>query len=396
MIERMEKNGIKIDTAYLSVLGRQVTEEINVLEKKIFKSVGMVFNINSPQQLSAVLFNKLRVADRGLKKTPGRVISTAAPELTKLKGKHAAIDLVLAYRELNKLKTTYIDALPKLVGADGRLHTTFDQLGTTTGRLSSKNPNLQNIPTRTDLGRSIRRAFVADEGYQLISADYSQIELRVVASLAQDKQMIEAFRKDQDIHILTAAEIFEMAPTEVNHEMRQAAKVLNFGVLYGMSIHGFAQAAGIDFAKAKKFVNKYFAEFAGVAAYVERTKKEAADQGCVQTLFGRKRFIPEINSSVFSLRQAAERMAINMPVQGTAADLIKMAMVKIASAIENKKTRLLLQVHDELIFEAPGSEIAEVSAAIRETMEKVHQLAVPLKVEIKTGPNWGELKKIGS
>jgi DNA polymerase-1 len=300
----------------------------------------------------------------------------------------------MEYRELAKLKNTYIDTLPKLVGNDGRLHTSFDQLGASTGRLSSKNPNLQNIPIKNELGREIRKAFVAERGNKILSADYSQIELRVVASLAQDKNMIEAFQQGKDIHALTAAEIFNIPLEKVTNEQRKAAKVLNFGVIYGMSVHGFAQAAGVEASRAKAFIEKYFQEFDGVARYIEKTKETAATLGYVQTLFGRKRFIPEINSSAWNLRAAAERMAINMPIQGTAADLIKMAMVEINQKLKTNNLKLLLQVHDELVFEVPESEVIRAAGDIKKIMENIYSLAVPLTVEMESGDSWGGLKKI--
>jgi DNA polymerase-1 len=395
VIAQMQRNGIKIDTAHLKKLGGKLNKRLAELEKKIYQKAEMRFNINSPQQLSEVLFDKLKVKTTGLKKTPGRVISTAAPELLKVKGQHAIVDLILEYRELMKLKTTYIDALPKLVAPDGRLHTTFDQLGTVTGRLSSKNPNLQNIPIKTELGNEIRKAFVADRGYKLLAADYSQIELRVVASLAKDRDMIRVFKEDKDIHTITAAKVFNVEPKDVSQKMRRVAKILNFGVIYGMSIHGFAQASGIEFEKAKGFIKEYFEDFSGVASYIERVKKEAVRNGFVQTIFGRKRFIPEINSSAWNLRAAAERMAINMPIQGTAADLIKMAMVQIAdSGLLTGDCKLLLQVHDELVFEVAENKAPQIVQKIKEIMENIHVLAVPLKAEIEVGNNWGELEKI--
>ncbi|MBU2264975.1 DNA polymerase I, partial [Patescibacteria group bacterium] len=294
--------------------------------------------------------------------------------------------------ELAKLKNTYIDALPLLVGADGRLHTSYDALGTTTGRLSSKNPNLQNIPIRTPLGNEIRQAFVAEAGHKLLSADYSQIELRVVAHLAGDKEMIRIFKEGRDIHTATAAEILGVKESEVIKDSRRLAKVLNFGVIYGMSLHGFAQAAGVDLATAKTFIKKYFVEFSGVAKYIEKTKKNASRDGFVQTLFGRKRFIPEINSSAWNLRQAAERMAINMPVQGTAADLLKMAMVEVNLKLKNEKVKMLLQVHDELVFEVLESEAQKIAKIAKGVMENIYQLAVPLKVDVERGDNWGKMK----
>jgi len=395
VISRMEKNGIKIDISYLKKLSQGADKELSTLEKQIIKLAGEEFNINSPQQLSHILFAKLGLQIKGLKKTPGKVISTAASELNKLKDQHEIISLILRQRELQKLKTTYIDALPLLVAPDGRLHTSYDSLGTTTGRLSSKNPNLQNIPIRTDLGNEIRKAFVAEKGHKLLSVDYSQIELRVVAHLAQDKEMIRIFREGKDIHNATAAEILGIKESDVGKDSRRMAKVLNFGVIYGMSLHGFAEAAGVEVARAKEFIKKYFEEFSGVAEYIAKTKKDAARDGFVQTLFGRKRFIPEINSSAWNLKQAAERMAINMPIQGTAADLLKMAMVKIATGdwlIANSK--MLLQVHDELVFEVVDDKVQEAAGKIKAIMENIYQLSAPLKVDVETGNNWGELKQL--
>ncbi len=395
VLRQMEQNGIKLDVKYLAKINRRVGQNLVALEKDIYRLVGRKFNINSPQQLSEILFDRLGISVKGLKKTPGKVISTAAGELTKLKGHHPAVDLILKYRELAKLKNTYLDALPKLVAADGRLHTSFDQLGTLTGRLSSRNPNLQNIPVKTELGQEIRRAFVAEPGNKILSADYSQIELRVVAVLAKDEDMLAAFKEGRDIHTETAHEVFGVKPTDVTKEMRRVAKVLNFGVIYGMSGHGFAEAAGVEMSRAKEFIDKYFEKFSGVARYVEDTKKQAAQQGFVQTLFGRKRFIPEINSSAWNLRASAERMAINMPVQGTAADIIKMAMVELVNSqwlMANSK--MLLQVHDELVFEVPTNQVKEIAAKIEPLMENVVKFPVPLNVDIAVGDNWGEMEKM--
>jgi len=392
---KMQQTGIKIDKNYLKKLGDDLGQKIKTLETKIYKLSGVEFNINSPQQLSEVLFVKLNLQIKGLKKTPGKVISTAASELNKLRGQHKVVDAVLEYRELAKLKNTYVDALPELVAGDGRLHTTFDQLGTTTGRLSSKNPNLQNIPIKTELGREIRKAFVAEHGCKLLSADYSQIELRVVASLSGDKEMIKAFGEGKDIHTATAAEILGIDASEVSSEARRMAKVLNFGVIYGMGSHGFAEAAGIEYGKAKEFIKKYFEEFSGVAGYLKNSRQAAAKNGFAETLFGRKRFMPEINSSAWNLRQAAERAAINMPVQGTAADLLKMAMVEIANSewlVANSK--MLLQVHDELVFEVADDKVIKIAQEIKKIMENIYRLAVPLKVDFEAGNNWGELNKI--
>jgi DNA polymerase-1 len=393
VLRQIEKNGIKLDVKHLAKISRQVGQDLVVLEKKIYELVGQKFNVNSPQQLSEILFNRLKISVKGLKKTPGKVISTAAGELAKLKGQHPAIDSVLKYRELAKLKNTYLDALPKLVAADGRLHTSFDQLGTLTGRLSSKNPNLQNIPVKTELGQEIRLAFVAEKGNKILSADYSQIELRVVAVLAKDENMLKAFKDGRDIHTETAHEVFGVKPADVTKEMRRVAKVLNFGVIYGMSTRGFAEAASVEMSRAKEFIDKYFDKFSGVARYVEETKKQAAKNGFVQTMFGRKRFIPEVNSSAWNLRAAAERMAINMPVQGTAADIIKMAMVEIAKH-PALSVKLLLQVHDELVFELPAGEIEKVAAEIKPLMEQVVEFPVPLPVDMAAGDSWGQMERV--
>jgi DNA polymerase-1 len=402
----MEKDGIKVDSEVLKKLGKKVDGRLGELEKEIHKFAGLEFNVCSPQQLSEVLFERLKIETKGLKKTPGKVISTAAPELIKLKGRHKIIDLILEHRELAKLKSTYIDALPSLISDDGRIHTQYDQLGTATGRLSSKNPNLQNIPVKTELGNEIRKAFVAEKGFLFLSADYSQLELRIVASLARDKKMIGILKEERDIHRATAAEVFQVPEDKVTREMRNSAKALNFGVIYGMSRHGFAQAAGIDYEKAKIFIKKYFEEFKGVAAYIEKTKKEVGQKGYVETLFGRKRFLPEINSSAWDLRAAAERAAINFPVQGTAADLVKMAMVEVANRISqitirrnlNDKqfaigAKLLLQVHDELVFEISAGEIDGFVPEIKKIMENIYRLEAPLAVDIEIGLNWGELEK---
>lgn len=395
VILTMQKNGIKIDLPYLKKISVDFGEKLNKLEEAAYQLAGAQFNLNSPQQLSDILFNKLNLQVKGLKKTPGKVVSTAAAELLKLRDRHPLVGLILEYRELAKLKNTYIDALPLLVALDGRLHTTFDQLGTTTGRLSSKNPNLQNIPIKTEAGRQIRRAFIAEDGHKLLSVDYSQIELRVVAHLAEDKEMIAAFKSGQDIHTATAAEVLNINLEQVDVEARRLAKTLNFGALYGMGSRSFAETAGVEIGRAKEFIKRYFEKFSGVARYLEKSRRQAAEDGFVQTLFGRKRFIPEINSLAWNLRQAAERMAINMPVQGTAADLLKMAMV--AAARESwlaVNARLLLQVHDELVFEVAEDKVLVVAKKVKEIMENIYRLVVPLAAECKAGDNWGEMKKI--
>lgn len=409
VLEEMEKTGIKIDVDFLKKLSRRITSKLKRLEKKIYDLAGVEFNINSSQQLSEVLFEKLGISVAGLRKTPKGVVSTAASELQKLKGKHKIINLILDYRELIKLKTTYIDALPKLVNHQNRIHTTYNQLGTTTGRISSSNPNLQNIPIKGEWGKEIRKAFIAEEGYSLISADYSQIELRIVACIANDEKMIEAFKNNQDIHKITAAEIYNIPLIKVTPEMRRQAKTLNFGIIYGMSIVGFAEASGVPRTKAKEFIEEYLRDFSGVAEYITRIKEKAKKDGYVETLLGRKRFLPEIKSSNYPIRQAAERMAINMPIQGTAADIMKVAMVTLWKRLKKEtdnKARILLQVHDELVLEVRDDLINEVSKITKEEMENVLEqpifnevrsiFKIPLEVEIKAGSNWGELIEIKS
>jgi len=396
----MEKAGIKLDIKFLADLSKKLNSRILELENKIYKLAGISFNINSSQQLSEILFKKLNISIDGLRKTPGGVISTAAPELQKLKGKHKIIDLILDYRELMKLKTTYVDTLPKLVDNKTRIHTVYHQLGTTTGRLSSSDPNLQNIPARGQWGEKIRKAFIAEKGYKLLSADYSQIELRIAACLAKDKKMLSAFKKNQDIHKITAAEVNNVSLEKVTDKMRFEAKALNFGVLYGMSVVGFSEAAGISRERAKKFIDEYMHDFIGIAKYVEKTKKEAKKKGYVETVLGRRRYLPQINSSDFLMRHASERMAINMPVQGTAADIMKVAMIKLVKGLP-QEARLLLQVHDELVLEVKEDKIKETAEIVKDTMENVLNqqifksvksiFKIPLKADIKVGDNWGEL-----
>ena len=394
VLEDMQRWGIKIDVKMLERLLEITNRELKDLEKQIYKQAGANFNINSPSQLADILYDKLEIRGR-VRKTAGGARSTAAPELEKLREEHAIIELILQYRELEKLKNTYIEPFPTLIGSDGRIHTTYDQAGTTTGRLSSSNPNLQNIPIRTPLGQEFRKAFVAENGFLLVSADYSQIELRMVAHIAKDKKMIEAFRNGEDIHARTASEIFDVPPDKVTKDMRRQAKVLNFGVLYGMGPLGVARAAGVGREQGREFIDKYFAEFTGVTQYIERTKKQAYELGYVETMFGRKRTIPEIQSTMPQLKAAGERMAVNMPLQGTAADLIKMAMIKIYDEIKgNKDARMLLQVHDELVFEIKENLISTIMPKVKKIMENVYKFDVPIVVDIKIGKNWQEMEKI--
>jgi DNA polymerase-1 len=393
----MELNGIKVDIESLAILQKTTNKELAELEKKIYKIAGEEFNINSPQQLGEIIFNKLGLKGK-VRRTGGGALSTAAPELEKLREENPVIDLILDYRELQKLKTTYIEPFPDLVGKDGRIHTTYNQVGTGTGRLASQDPNLQNIPIRTELGQEFRKAFVAEKGNKLLSLDYSQIELRVVAHIAQDNKMIEAFRSGKDIHTLTAAEVFEVAPGEVTKEMRRQAKVLNFGIIYGMGSSAFARAAGVDRQRAREFITKYLNEFSGVARYMEKMKEKAHNDGYVETLFGRKRQILDIYSTMPQIQSQAERMAVNHPIQGTAADLMKMAMIKVNDFVRknlNKdRVKMLLQVHDELVCEIAGNIVNEIAGQLKEIMESIYQLDVPLIVDAKIGANWAEMERI--
>ncbi|OWK27454.1 MAG: hypothetical protein US76_04495 [Parcubacteria group bacterium GW2011_GWA2_38_13b] len=395
-VDHMHKTGIKTDKARLAMLSKRIVKKLEALEKKIFKLSKKSFNISSPQQLSDILFNDLNIKQNSLRKTPGGVVSTAASELDKIKDFHPIISFILEHRELMKLKTTYTDALPVLINfKTGRIHTSFNQLGASTGRFSSHNPNLQNIPVRTGIGREIRKAFVAEEGFCLASFDYSQVELRIAASLAQDKKMISIFEEGRDIHQATAAEVNNVALDEVTSEMRYQAKALNFGVLYGMSIQGFAESAGVSRDDAKKFIKEYMADFQGIAFYIRNIKEHARQFGFVETLWGRKRFLPNINAGDWRLKQAAERMAVNMPIQGTAADIIKMAMVDIYEKLikgNENVLRMVLQVHDELLFEIKQNKVEYYLPLIKDIMEHVVELAVPLRVNAAIGENWKDME----
>jgi DNA polymerase-1 len=398
VLEAMERNGVKIDTKFLNKIKKQALTRKNKIEKEIIELAGVDFNINSPKQLKTVLFEKLKIPTAGIGKTKTG-ISTAAGELEKLRGKHPIIDLILEQRELAKLISTYIEALPELVDPKtGRVHTSYNQTITATGRLSSSEPNLQNIPIRTDLGNEIRKAFIAEPGYKLIAADYSQIELRVVASLANDQKMIGAFISGEDIHTKTASEIWGVSPDKVTPEMRRAAKTINFGVTYGMGPRGLAQSAGISYEEATEFIRKYFDLYDGVSNFLAETVQKAHEQGYVETLFGRRRYLPEITSGMPQVRNAAERMAINMPVQGTAADLMKLAMIRLGEKLgkkyKNDEIKMTMQVHDELVFEVKEDLIREAAKIIREEMENVYKLKAPIVVEIEAGDNWGELENL--
>lgn len=391
----MEQNGIEVDVKKLDELCATVRKNLEKLTKQIHEAAGEEFNVASSVQLREILYTKLGLTFPGLKK--GKTgYSTAASELEKLRGTHPIIEMIEEYRELAKLENTYLSVLPTLISpVTGRLHTRYNQTVAATGRLSSYDPNLQNIPVRTELGREIREAFVARKGYELIVADYSQIELRIVAALADDKRLKEIFQKGEDVHRATAAAINGVTLDEVTKEMRYAAKEINFGVLYGMGTFGLAWRAGISQAQAKEFIKAYFEQFAGVKAYLDRTIVQAEETGYVETLFGRRRYLPEIHASNHVARAAAERMAVNMPVQGTAADIMKIAMINVEKAIREKygdRVALLLQVHDELVLEAPTADAKAVADLVKAEMSAAAKLSVPVEVQAGLAHNWGAAK----
>jgi DNA polymerase-1 len=389
----MERIGIRVDPKELDRLSTSMEKEVRRLEKEIWKLAGSEFNINSPAQLAEILFDKLNLqtpARRGKAKAR----STAADVLEELAAQHELPAKIIEYREISKLKSTYVDALPKLIHPQtGRLHTSFSQTTAATGRLSSSDPNLQNIPIRTELGREIRAAFVAEKGKILLSADYSQIELRVMAHFSRDPVLVDAFRNGEDIHARTAQEVFGVGPMAQNAEHRRAAKAINFGIIYGLSAFGLSQQLGIGQKEAAQFINAYFTRYRGVKEFLDKILVETRKTGVAKTLFGRIRPIPEINSPQAQLRSFAERTALNSPLQGTAADLIKLAMIKIDEGLSagNFEAKMILQVHDELLFEVPPKEKSKLEKLVREEMEGVHKLAVPLVVEISSGPNWRDL-----
>lgn len=392
VLARMEAAGVRVDKNELDIISKKAQEEIGRLEKSIYELAGFEFTINSPQQLAEVLFDKLNLQPPRKSRVKSR--STAAEVLNELALVHELPRKILEYRELAKLKSTYSDALPKLIHpVSGRLHTRFSQTGTATGRLSSSNPNLQNIPVRTELGREIRAAFVPAPGYKLLSADYSQIELRILAHLSKDPVLVEAFRRGEDIHSRTAQEVFGVAPFAQTPDHRRVAKVINFGVIYGLSAFGLAQNLGIDTREAAKFIAAYFERYSGVKKYLDAQIAETRKTGFTKTIFGRLRPIPEINSPQPNMRNFAERTAMNTPMQGSAADLIKLAMIELDRRLpKDFKSRMILQVHDELLFEGPEEEIPRLTKLVKEVMENVYKLSVPLIVDTKVGYNWRDMK----
>lgn len=387
---QMEKRGMKLDDTLLKQMGDELAAEVSGLEQQMYSMAGYEFNASSPAQLSEVLFTKLQLPTAGIKK--GKTgYSTGQKELDKLRGQHPIIELIERYRELTKLISTYIEALPKLMATDGRIHTTFNQDVTSTGRLSSTNPNLQNIPVRTELGRKIRQAFVPSDGKVFVGADYSQFELRLAAVLAGDEKLIEDFNSDVDIHAKTAAETYGISIDEVSKSQRRAAKVINFGVLYGMSPHGLAAATGMSFTEAKKFIDHYFEVRKPIRQYLDKILTQAREQGFVETYFGRRRPTPDVKSSNFMVRSSAERAAMNMPIQGTEADLMKLAMIRLEDKLSGLADAIL-QVHDSILVECKPEDVQKVSDIMKAEMEGVcPELPIKLKVDVGTGANWGEV-----
>jgi len=393
VLAEMERIGVRVDPKALEKMSQSMEKEVRRLEKEIWELAGTEFNVNSPTQLAEVLFDKLNLAPAA-KRGKAKSRSTAADVLEELAATHPLPGKVIEYREIAKLKSTYVDSLPKLIRPEtGRVHTSLSQTVAATGRLSSSDPNLQNIPIRTELGREIRATFIAERGKILLSADYSQIELRVMAHFSKDPVLIEAFRNGEDIHARTAQEVFGVGPLAQTAEHRRAAKAINFGIIYGLSPFGLAQQLGIEQREAAQFINAYFTRYKGVKAYLESSLAETRKTGVAKTLFGRIRPIPEITSPQMQLRNFAERTALNSPLQGTAADLIKLVMIAIDRRLAEEKfeAKMILQVHDELLFEAPEKEKKKLEKLVREEMEGVHKLAVPLVVEIGKGPNWRDI-----
>jgi DNA polymerase-1 len=390
VLAKMEMNGVKVDADLLKDFSKELESQLQQKMDRIHLLADEGFNINSPQQLARILFEKLKLP--AVKKTKTGY-STDVEVLTRLSLQHELPREVLGYRNLTKLKSTYVDSLPKLIHPEtGRVHTSYNQTVTATGRLSSSDPNLQNIPVRAEEGSRIRQAFISEKGWKIASADYSQIELRILAHLSQDESLVEAFRKDEDVHARTASEIFGVSLDQVTPPMRREAKVINFGIIYGMSAYGLSQQLGVDPKVAQTYIDEYFKKYQGVQRYIEKSLEEARQEGYVTTLLQRRRYLPDIHSRDTFIRQAAERMAVNTPLQGTAADIIKVAMIRIQKRIEEGRysTRMIMQVHDELVFEIPEEELSTMVPLIRNEMEAVMELSVPLKVSVQTGNNWAE------
>lgn len=389
VLARMEYRGIRLDVEYLAKLAAEIDDQISDITQEIYGIADTEFNISSPSQLADILFDKLGLPTTGIKK--GKTgYSTAATELDKLRGQHLIIDLITKYREVTKLKNTYVDTLPRQVDENSRLHTTYALTVAQTGRLSSNDPNLQNIPVRSDLGKRIREAFIASEGNVFVSADYSQFELRLAAYLADDKDMMDMFNRDVDVHVATAAQIYGREPEDITKNMRRDAKVVNFGVMYGLSAHGLVAATGMTYAAAKEFIDKYFAVRPKLLAYIESVKEKAKKDGYVENLLGRRRPTPDVHSSNYMVREAAFRAAVNMPFQGTAADIMKLAMIAVDKKLGDECNQLL-QVHDSILVECPEHQAGHVAKILKRTMEEVYPLPVKLTVDTSVGSNWGVL-----
>jgi len=401
ILEKMKKRGVKINVEFLKELSKEYHKDLEKIQKEIYKEAGQEFNINSPKQLGEILFDVLELSTKGQKKTAGGARSTRESELVKLKEEHSIIEKVLEYRELQKLLSTYIDNIPAML-EKGRLHATFLQAGTTTGRMSSNDPNLQNIPIKTEKGRVIRNAFVASKGHVLAALDYSQIELRVAAIMSGDKRLLEIFKNGEDVHNSVASSVFEVAPDEVTKEMRRRAKVINFGILYGMGVNALKANLGTDRKEAQQFYNAYFKSFSGLEGYLEEIKADARKSGYTETLFNRRRYFAGIDSPLPYIRAQAERMAINAPIQGTAADILKIAMKDIDGFLTKEKlekdVHMLMQVHDELVFEITKEKALAVVPKIKKIMESVltekQSKGVPIIANTEVGDNWGEMKEI--
>ncbi len=392
----MELKGIKVDVKSLKDLDKELEKKLGVLVKNIYKEAGETFNINSPKQMGKILFEKLKISAEGVKKTKGGAVSTNIDTLMTIQDRHSIVKYLLEYRELFKLQSTYVRPLQELADKKQRVHTTYIQTGTSTGRLSSQNPNLQNIPAEGVWAKKVRSVFIPEKGYELAAFDYSQMELRILASLSGDPKMMEAFNNDQDIHRLTAANVFNVPLEKVTPEMRRLAKTLNFGVVYGMGANAFAKTSGLSFAEAKKFIEEYFNDFMRIKEWQEEVKAQARTFGYVTNLNGRRRWILEASSMFRGEAAEAERAAINMPVQGLLADIIKIAMVNVAEEIKKRKwnddVRMLLTIHDELLFEIRRDIMEEASQVIVSSMEKAYELDVPIKVTAKIGSSWGAME----
>ena len=391
----LQRTGIALDAGALHEMSLDLDQQMGELEADIYNVVGHIVNLNSPQQLSSLLFEELQLPKTKRTRTGG--YTTDANALEGLRGAHPIIDKILEFRQLSKLKSTYVDALPQLISQrTGRLHTSYHQTGSATGRVSSSDPNLQNIPIRTELGRQVRRAFVAEKApdWLLLSADYSQIELRVLAHLSQDPGLVEAFLNGEDIHSATASQMYDVPAEQVTADMRRIAKVLNFGVVYGLSAYGIAQQTEFNPEEGQRFIETYLAKYPGIQQYIESVKEQARQAGYVSTVLGRRRYIPDIHASNYNVRQAAQRAAVNMPIQGGAADIMKLAMVRVHDRIRESalQAKMLLQVHDELVFEVPADEVDGLRELVSEEMPRALEMSVPLKVDFKTGYNWGDIK----